>query len=166
MNKLHFESIDLTKSFRPLFTATVNHKQTCCLMDTGAVVAVFNKGPKLFNVWSHGVKNVTTVREVVIRGFGGEGSKAMIYNLPTFIFSDGINAIHYTNMKIAVTEPISSMYDLVLPSSMFAYMRYCIDTTKVPANIFIEPYRDYIDMSLDPVTNTVMARTQNSIDIV
>ena len=44
MNKLHFESVDLSKSFRPLFTATVNHKKTNCIMDTGAVIAVFNKG--------------------------------------------------------------------------------------------------------------------------
>lgn len=166
MNRLHFESIDLTKSFRPLFTAVVNHKQTCCLLDTGAVLAVFNKGHKLFNVWSHGVKDVTAVREVIIHGFGGEGTKAVIYNLPTFTFSDGTHVVHFTNMKIAVTEPVSSMYDLVLPSSMFAYMRYGIDTTKVPANIFIEPSKDYIDMHIDPITNSMMARVQTYIDVI
>lgn len=55
-------------------------------MDTGAVIAVFNKGHKLFNVWSRGVNDVTAVREVIIHGFGGSGSKDIIYNLPTFVF--------------------------------------------------------------------------------
>lgn len=149
MNRLHFDSTDMTKAFRPIFVAHINGKLTPCLLDTGATLPVFKGDSALLNAWFLNTTNITVEGKVNIRGFGGNRSSAVLHNFERFTVSDGTNEMHFRNMKIAVQENNVMAAQLIIPSSMLAFCRYCIDTTKIPSQIYIEPKFDnmYIKLS-------------------
>lgn len=142
MKRLHFTCIDTTKAFRPVFLAIVNNKPTTCLLDTGATIPVFSGTPELFNAWFLNTTNLTIIDQINIRGFGGDNCIAALYNLDRFSISDGKSSMHFRDMKIAVAVNKILPAQLLLPSPIFAFTRYCIDTTKIPAQIHIEPTFD------------------------
>lgn len=151
MNKLHFKSEDTSKAFRPIFTAYVNHKRTSCLLDTGATLPVFNGNSKLLNAWFFNSTDVTIVGEVNINGFGGSECIATLHNFSNFTLSDGINAMHFRNMKVAAVDNDILPAQLLLPSPLLSFTRYCIDASNIPSHIFIEPLHDNFHVRLSDV---------------
>ena len=142
MIKLYFPLNINLHSLKPIFRAKINNKVATCMLDTGADIPVFCKGLNLFNEWTKEMDDVEPFRKSSIGGFGKDKEDTILYNIPSFQFSDNKNHITYNNVKIAVMSKSKIPCDLILSASLFMKMRYTIDCLGKSHFLTIEAEKD------------------------
>lgn len=112
---------------RPIFKAFINRIPFKCMLDTGADIPVFCKGALLFEECIKDMDGVSKFKNSTIGGFGKLKESTMLWNMDSFIFSDGNSSIEYKGMKMAVIDKPSIPCDIILSASMLMRMKYIID---------------------------------------
>lgn len=117
MIKLEFGLYKYNSIKRPIIPIFLSGRRVHlkCLIDTGADIPVFTKGLDYFLGL---FPSAIYVKNAGISGFGGR-SEYKVYNIPEFIFSDGLNSIKFINLHVAVGLIVSDNFDMILSSSLF-----------------------------------------------
>lgn len=127
MIKLEFPLNVKLDSPRPIFKAYINDIPFKCMLDMGADIPVFCKGTSLFGEFVKYMDGVSELKNSTIGGFGKSDESTMLWNMDSFIFSDGNSNIEYKGMKIAVMDKPNIPCDMILSASMLMKMKYIID---------------------------------------
>lgn len=127
MIKLEFPLNVKLDSPRPIFKAYINDIPFKCMLDTGADIPVFCKGTLLFEKFIKDMDGVFEFKHSTIGGFGKTVESVMLWNMDSFIFSDGCSSIEYKGMKMSVVDKPNIPCDIILSASMLMKMKYIID---------------------------------------
>lgn len=127
MTEMKFPLNITLDSPRPIFKAYINNIPFKCMLDTGADIPVFCKGTSLFDEFIKGMEGVSKFKNSTIGGFGKSDENTMLWNMDSFMFSDGISSIEYKGMKIAVIDKPNIPCEIILSASILMKMKYIID---------------------------------------
>ena len=95
------------------------------LIDTGSYIPVWcDNTSEFFKVYT---KAYNTGYITFIGGFGRGKETAQIYIIPDFVFSDGINTVHYKNFAVALLEK-SFAFQMILGFGIFTKSNLAFNT--------------------------------------
>lgn len=110
--------IRLSNNIRP----TMSEKSGCSVMlDTGAIISVFNADEELFTTYYPNASNTGLVKD--LGGFGGSAGLCPVYEIPELMFED----LRIINLPVVVCVNKSIPVDMVLAGHVFCNHPFKLD---------------------------------------
>lgn len=130
----------LNDSFRVPVFELEGYKETSCLLDTGAEIAVWCSGRNHFLEIFQDAVNTDT--QVLLSGFGGSGEFADVYKIPLLELKSADESIRFRNVYAALLNRSRFGFDFILPAVMFSKTDYKINNCCESPNLQVYFSRD------------------------